>query len=136
MSCENNILTHHGWGGGLEAPFEEDSPVDKLKFTDFLMSCNKSNLLKLDYSKVQEIKSAHRGKILGDDSTTKDINYFRSLINLGGEGKHPIFSVSNQTGLEKIIEILPQEEILEYFPFSSKFDLEFLNEVFKEKFGD
>lgn len=134
---KNNTIRHHSWEDKavhyerVSVPKKEDIKLESLNST--LLELNARGLIGFDYDKIVKLKEQYRKQFF--KAKKKDIAYYRRLIEEEQKTNHPLFSITRETSFNNIIDSLQDNEILNYFPFSSRFNVEFLAYVLRDKFG-
>lgn len=133
---EGDILRYHAW----ETPSDKRIAVPKeesihlLLLRSALSALNKKGLIGFNYEKIVELKKHYRSQFF-KKAQKKDIAYYRKIVEEEQKLDHPLFLITRETSFKEVLEGLQENELLSYFPFSSKLDVEFLAEVLRSQFG-
>jgi len=125
-------LTYHGWNSdsGILIPYEHKMDL-KEGIGDVALRLHESKLLDIDHKKITDIKEKHRSSFFKNKDLVikKDLAYFRNIVKQGKKMDNPLFLITESSSFEDVINTINKEEIITYFPFSSRLDNEFLLRV-------
>lgn len=134
---EKNIIKYHEWEdktSQYETAILKKDDIAITKPRETLLMLNEKGLIEFDYGRIVELKKQYRKKFFSLDEK-KNLAYYRRIIEEEQKINHPLFLITKESSFNNVINTLEEKEILNYFPFSSRFNIEFLAYALRNKFG-
>lgn len=135
---KDTVIKHYVWEDNtrdcyekVTVPKKEDIPISSLCST--LLMLNEKGLIEFDYDCITKLKERYRKKFFSF-AEKKSIAFYKRLVEEEQKIERPLFSITKKTSFRDVTEILHENELLDYFPFSSRCDAEFLAYILREHF--
>jgi len=134
---KEDIIKYHGWEDKTSQYEAAISKKDDMVLTNpraTLLMLNEKGLIGFNYERIVELKRQYRKQFFSL-TKKKDLAYYRKVVEEEQKINHPLFLITKETGFNNVIDSLEEKEILNYFPFSSRFNIEFLVYILRDRFG-